>query len=190
MPSNLDKFDHLVVLMLENRSFDNMLGWLYDPNNAPPFDKVPGGQTFNGVSGKGLINPPYTHPPQTEGPGDGTAPVIHLPDPARLGDNGLDSDAIVRVSQRLGTVLLMVGNNTVRSAVAALRLKGIAVPHPAWSLYNESAGPIPWSPQPSQRFGNVHDKLEHVSLVPYGCSTLRVSAFPTLRWGPYKKPQR
>jgi hypothetical protein len=27
-------------------------------------------------------------------------------------------------------------------------------------------------------------------LVPYGCSTLRVSAFPTLRWGPYKKPQR
>jgi|ETNmetMinimDraft_25_1059894.scaffolds.fasta_scaffold11468_3 hypothetical protein len=126
MPSNLDKFDHLVVLMLENRSFDNMLGWLYDPNNAPPFDKVPGGQTFNGVSGKGLINPPYTHPPQTEGPGDGTAPVIHLPDPARLGDNGLDSDAIVRVSQRLGTVLLMVGNNTVRSAVAALRLKGIA----------------------------------------------------------------
>ncbi|MDP6355378.1 MAG: response regulator [Planctomycetota bacterium] len=69
---------------------------------------------------------PYTHPPQTEGPGDGTAPVIHLPDPARLGENGLDSDAIVRVSQRLGTVLLMVGNNTVRSAVAALRLKGIA----------------------------------------------------------------
>ena len=73
---------------------------------------------------------------------------------------------------------------------APIRLKGIAVPHPAWSLYNESAGPIPWSPQPSQRFGNVHDKLEHVSLVPYGCSTLRVSAFPTLRWGPYKKPQR
>jgi phospholipase C len=57
MPSNLDKFDHLVVLMLENRSFDNMLGWLYDPQNAPPFDKVPGGQTFNGVSGKDLSNP-------------------------------------------------------------------------------------------------------------------------------------
>jgi hypothetical protein len=57
MPSNLDKFDHLVVLMLENRSFDNMLGWLYDPNNAPPFDKAPGGQTFNGVSGKDLSSP-------------------------------------------------------------------------------------------------------------------------------------
>ena len=28
MPTPLDKIDHIVVLMLENRSFDNMLGWL------------------------------------------------------------------------------------------------------------------------------------------------------------------
>jgi len=43
--------------MLENRSFDNMLGWLYDPANAPPFDRVPRGQPFDGVSGKSLTNP-------------------------------------------------------------------------------------------------------------------------------------
>lgn len=57
MTHNLDKIEHIVVLMLENRSFDNMLGWLYDPTNEPPFDKVPRGQTFNGVSGKKLSNP-------------------------------------------------------------------------------------------------------------------------------------
>jgi phospholipase C len=43
--------------MLENRSFDNVLGWLYDPNNKPPFQTVPRNQTFNGVSGKALSNP-------------------------------------------------------------------------------------------------------------------------------------
>ena len=39
---NLDKFDYVVILMMENRSFDNMLGYLYE-------DGVPLGQTFNGL---------------------------------------------------------------------------------------------------------------------------------------------
>lgn len=56
-PNALNQIDHIVVLMLENRSFDNILGWLYDPANKPPFDKVPPGQTFEGVSGKHLCNP-------------------------------------------------------------------------------------------------------------------------------------
>lgn len=47
----LDAFDHLVVLMLENRSFDNMLGYLYEPG------QVPRDQPFDGVAGKGLSNP-------------------------------------------------------------------------------------------------------------------------------------
>jgi len=46
-PSGLDTFDHVVVLMLENRSFDNVLGYLYQ-------DSVPGGKNFEGVAGKGL----------------------------------------------------------------------------------------------------------------------------------------
>jgi phospholipase C len=53
----LNQIDHIVVLMLENRSFDNVLGWLYDKDNKPPFDKVPRGQKFEGVSGKNLCNP-------------------------------------------------------------------------------------------------------------------------------------
>ncbi len=30
-----DKIKHIVVLMLENRSFDNVLGRLYAPDNRP-----------------------------------------------------------------------------------------------------------------------------------------------------------
>jgi phospholipase C len=37
-------FDHVVVLMGENRSFDNLLGWLYTPDN------LPAGQTFDGLA--------------------------------------------------------------------------------------------------------------------------------------------
>lgn len=61
----LDRIDHFVVLMLENRSFDNLLGWLYDPSNPPPYDRVPEGGTFDGVSGKDLHNPV---PPAIPGP--------------------------------------------------------------------------------------------------------------------------
>ena len=42
------KFDHLVVIMFENRSFDNLLGYLYAPGEVP---------TFEGVSGRSLSNP-------------------------------------------------------------------------------------------------------------------------------------
>ena len=47
----LATFDHIVVLMLENRSFDNLLGYLYEPG------AVPRGQAFEGVAGKQLSNP-------------------------------------------------------------------------------------------------------------------------------------
>jgi phospholipase C len=50
----LDTFDHVVVLMLENRSFDNLLGYMY-PNGVPA--SAPLGKTFEGVTGKNLSNP-------------------------------------------------------------------------------------------------------------------------------------
>lgn len=46
----LQKIKHIVVLMLENRSFDNLLGWLYDGETPPR------GQEFNGLH-SGLWNP-------------------------------------------------------------------------------------------------------------------------------------
>jgi phospholipase C len=46
--TQLGAIAHIVVLMLENRSFDHMLGYLYrDANNVSP-----AGQPFEGLSGK------------------------------------------------------------------------------------------------------------------------------------------
>jgi len=53
--NSLNKIEHIVVLMFENRSFDNLLGWLYDPANDAPFNVVPA--DFEGLSGKNLTNP-------------------------------------------------------------------------------------------------------------------------------------
>jgi phospholipase C len=44
-------FEHLVVLMFENRSFDNLLGYLYPPG------KLPEGQTFDGAANGTYVNP-------------------------------------------------------------------------------------------------------------------------------------
>lgn len=49
MENQLDRIEHIVVLMLENRSFDNMLGWLGTADGGP--------QKVNGVDGKSLSNP-------------------------------------------------------------------------------------------------------------------------------------
>jgi phospholipase C len=49
--------DYVVVLMLENRSFDNVLGGLYGPHNLPPYQTAPTGQAgFDGIP-PGASNP-------------------------------------------------------------------------------------------------------------------------------------
>lgn len=75
--SNLDNIEYIVVLMMENRSFDNILGWLYDPDNPPPFNKTPNGP-FNGVNST-MSNPgPNGEPVYVS---RGTDLVAPFPDP-------------------------------------------------------------------------------------------------------------
>ena len=52
-----DKFDHVVAVMFENRSFDNLLGYLYEPGEKP---------SFEGVAGKELSNPIPPYAPGAE----------------------------------------------------------------------------------------------------------------------------
>ena len=47
-PSRSDALDHVVVIMFENRSFDNLLGRLYQPGEVA---------SFEGVAGRDLSNP-------------------------------------------------------------------------------------------------------------------------------------
>ena len=68
----LDSFDNVVVLMLENRSFDNLLGYMY-PSGVPA--NAPLGKQFEGVTGKGLSNPVPTGTKNPPPPGVTTIPV-------------------------------------------------------------------------------------------------------------------
>lgn len=43
----LNKINHIVVVMMENRSFDHMLGFLYTDQG----NKSPSGQAFEGLTG-------------------------------------------------------------------------------------------------------------------------------------------
>jgi hypothetical protein len=75
-PDRSNALDHLVVLMFENRSFDNLLGRLYEPGEVASFD---------GVTGKDLSNP-IPDWAADQGPGDGVVPYtvatdMNMPSP-------------------------------------------------------------------------------------------------------------
>lgn len=48
MANQLGNIDHIVYLMLENRSFDQMLGFLYSDSG----NRSPAGQLFDGLTGQ------------------------------------------------------------------------------------------------------------------------------------------
>jgi hypothetical protein len=62
----------------------------------------------------------------------------------------------------------------IEHAPISLTVQGVELPD--WKLYNGSAGPLPYSPQPMPENG----KAVPITLIPYGCTTLRVSEFPVV----------
>lgn len=60
------------------------------------------------------------------------------------------------------------------NAPIELKVKAKAIPN--WTLYNEMSGPMPFS---TGRW--TEEKTQEITLIPYGCTTLRISQFPVVR---------
>ena len=96
MPVGMDNIEHVVVLMMENRSIDNLLGWLYsNQNNQPPYNLPPQKPTsYEGlVVGKYCNKGPQIHPgvvcaaePTTNWVPANNPMVVPNPDPGELFD--------------------------------------------------------------------------------------------------------
>lgn len=61
---------------------------------------------------------------------------------------------------------------------APIKIKTKAKRIPIWQLYNEMAGPLPFSTIYQLE---TEDKVEEITLIPYGCTELRISQFPVIR---------
>lgn len=62
----------------------------------------------------------------------------------------------------------------LKNAPVSLEAQGVMLPN--WKLYEGNAGPLPYSPQPMPE----NEKVETITLIPYGCTTLRISEFPVV----------
>src|SRR5580698_1703781 len=88
----LEKIDHVVVLMMENRSLDNLLGWLYPDakngasafvpsSNSSPYDGLIPGTYYNRMAGADSAKVFASHPPKAWPPACPQASQVPTPDP-------------------------------------------------------------------------------------------------------------
>ena len=91
--------------------------------------------------------------------------------PAGTGDQGPENQIQVVKSDTIAA-------NPWNPENAPIQLKLLAKELPEWTLYKEMAGPMP--PSPLQYSLKEQPETE-INLIPYGCTTLRITEFPWAR---------
>lgn len=91
---------------------------------------------------------------------------------------GLLEEAVLHPAERF--VVVEREKSTLRPwslerAPLELKVQGKRIPE--WQLYQGMAGPMPWSPQLHLQ----ESPAEELTLIPYGCTTLRIAEFPVVR---------
>ena len=96
------------------------------------------------------------------------------PEGGRGGGEVLSTGTPEEVAQRYHVSVKKAGTFPWNAANAPVEIKTVARRLPHWGMYGGSAGPLPYS----IAYGMPAGETDTITLIPYGCTKLRITEFP------------